>query len=259
MKLLLLALVLSGCAAAPQQTLRVCADPNNLPFSNREEQGLENRIAEIVADELNAKVEYTWWPQRRGFVRNTLNAQKCDLIPGIPTTIDLLLVTRPYYRSSYVFVWRKDRALDIKSFDDPQLASLKIGVPVVGDDYANTPPAEALKKRGHIKNVAGFSVFGDYSKPNPPAEILRAVEDGRIDVAVVWGPLAGYFAAREHSSLVVRPVMPRIEVPFLPMVFDVSLGVRRADTTFHRQLNEILVRRKGDIERVLDEYGVPRV
>ncbi|HEX6558666.1 MAG TPA: substrate-binding domain-containing protein [Longimicrobiales bacterium] len=253
------ALILCGCAAAPPRQLRVCADPNNLPFSNRQQQGFENRIAEVVARELHAELRYTWWPQRRGFVRNTLKAGTCDLITGIPTTMDMVLATRPYYRSTYVFVWRRDRHLDITSFDDPRLGKLKIGVPVVGDDYANTPPAEALAKRGYVENLVGITVFGDYSKPNPPAALIDAVADGRVDVAVAWGPLAGYFARRENVPLELRPVSPQIELPFLPMVFDISMGVRRGDTTFYRQLNDILVKRKPEIDRILEEYGVPRV
>lgn len=253
------ALFVCGCAAAPAKPLRVCSDPNNLPFSNRARQGFENRIADLVAHDLQAPVQYTWFPQRRGFVRNTLKAGTCDLIVGIPTTIDMVRTTRPYYRSTYVFVWRKDRHLDIRSFDDPQLAKLKIGVPVVGDDYANTPPAEALAKRGHIRNLVGFTVYGDYSKPNPPAQLVDAVADGRIDLAVAWGPLAGYFAQHEKVPLEVQPVTPQIELPFLPMVFDISMGVRREDTTFVRRLNEIIVARKPQIDRILDQYGVPRV
>ena len=251
--------LLAACAAAPQRELRVCADPNNLPFSNKQEQGFENRIADIVAQEMHARVHYTWWAQRRGFIRNTLRANQCDLIAGIPSTIDMVLATRPYYRSTYVFVTRKDRNLTIKSFDDPQLHQLKIGVQIIGDDYANTPPVDALAKRGNVNNLVGFSVYGDYSKPNPPAAIMRAVADGRVDVAVVWGPLAGYFASRESTPLALTPVSPQIELPFLPMVFDIAMGVRRGDTTFHRMLNDILIKRKHDIDRVLDEYGVPRV
>jgi len=257
--MLMTTLLLPACAAAPARQLRVCADPNNLPFSNRRLEGFENRLADIVAQELHATVTYTWWAQRRGFIRNTLKARTCDLITGLPTSIDMVLTTRPYYRSTYVFVWRKDRHLDIRSFDDPRLATLRIGVPIVGDDYANTPPVEALAKRGRTRNLVGFTVYGDYSKPNPTAEIVHAVANGDVDLAIIWGPIAGFFASREPVPLELRPVSPQIEVPFLPMVFDISLGVRREDTTFHRQLNEILIKRKPDIDRILSDYGVPRV
>ena len=254
-----LMLIMTACAAAPARELRVCADPNNLPFSNDKQQGIENRIADIIAQELHAHVSYTWWAERRGFIRNTLKAGKCDVVAGIPSTVDMVLASRPYYRSSYVFVWRKDRHLDIRSFDDPRLRKLKIGVPVIGDDYASTPPVQALTNRGIIRNQVGFLVYGDYRKPNPPSELIHAVADGRVDVAVAWGPLAGYFAQRETVPLELQPVAPQIELPFLPEVFDISLGVRHGDTAFVHRLNDILVKRKNDIDHILDQYGVPRV
>ena len=256
---LALACVTSACVAASDRQLRVCADPNNLPFSNHEQEGFENRIAELIAHELDAQVSYTWWSQRRGFVRNTLNAKSCDIIIGVPASFELALTTRPYYRSTYVFVTRTDRNLDIKSLDDARLKKLRVGVQMVGDDYANTPPAQALANRGIINNIVGFSVYGDYSKPNPPARIIDAVANGDIDVAVAWGPLAGYFAARQQVPLVLHAVTPQIDPPFLPMVFDISMAVRRPDSVFHRKLNEVLVRRKPAIDSILTGYGVPRV
>jgi mxaJ protein len=249
----------SGCAAAPQQPLRVCADPNNLPFSNRAQQGFENEIARLIASELDTEIAYTWWAQRRGFVRNTLNEQQCDVIMGVPSSYELVLTTRPYYRSTYVFLSRADRQLDIGSLDDPRLKQLTVAVQIVGDDYASTPPAEALANRGITNNVRGYSVYGDYSKPNPPARIVDAVVNGEADIAVVWGPLAGYFAHRQRVPLTLTPVTPQIDPPFLPMVFDISLGVRRADTTFHRKLNQVLVARHAEIDAILERFNVPRV
>jgi mxaJ protein len=259
---LLLALGAAGCAGAhagPARELRVCADPNNLPFSNEAGEGLENRLAELVADEMGAVVRYHWRPQRRCFVRNTLRADECDVILGVPTSFELVQTTRPYYRSSYVFVTRADRGLDIRSFDDPRLRQLKIGVHLIGDDGANTPPAHALTARGIIDNVRGYMIYGDYSEPNPPARILEALARGEIDVAVVWGPLAGYFAPKAGVPLEVVPVSPQIDLPFLPFVFDISMGVRRGDGALREELDDILQRRRADVERLLDEYGVPRV
>ena len=152
-------LVLAGDAEARE--LRVCADPNNLPFSNQRGEGFENRIAEIVAEELGATVAYTWWAQRRGFVRNTVNAGACDLIPGTVFGADGLRTSRPYYRSSYVFLTRADRGPDVESLDDPALRTATIGVQLVGDDGSNTPPAHALARRGVVNNVRGFMVYGD--------------------------------------------------------------------------------------------------
>jgi mxaJ protein len=244
---------------APVPTLRVCADPNNLPFSNRDGDGLENRLAELLAREVGARVEYAWWTQRRGFVRNTLNAGICDVVLGVPTSFDLVLRTAPYYRSTYVFVTRESLRPAIGSFDDPRLRTLRVGVQMIGDDGANSPPAHALARRGIHGNVTGFMVFGDYAHAAPQAPIVRAVERGTLDVAVVWGPTAGYFARTSSVPLRLTPVTPQIEQPFLPFVYDIAVGVRRGDTTLQAKLDGALKRRRVDVERLLDEYGVPRV
>ena len=245
--------------SAPARTLRVCADPNNLPFSNERREGLENRLAELVARDIGARVEYTWWAQRRGFIRNTLNADLCDVVMGIPGSFELAQPTRPYYRSTYVFVYRRDAGLALRSFDDPVLRTLRIGVQMVGDDYANTPPAHALANRGIVQNVRGYMVYGDYRDESPGARIIEAVASGEVDVAIAWGPLAGYFAARQRVPLEVAPVSPQIDLPFLPFVYDIALGVRRGNDSLRVELDEVLLRRRADIGRLLDEYGVPQV
>jgi mxaJ protein len=252
-------LVASACNREPGQMLRVCADPNNLPFSDSTGAGFENHLATLVAAELDATVEYTWWAQRRGFVRNTLNAGRCDLVMGVPTSFELTGVTRPYYRSSYVFVSRRDRHLGVRSFDDAALRTLTVGVQLIGDDGTNAPPAHALARRGIVENVRGYSVQGDYAQPAPPARIIDAVANGDIDLAIAWGPLAGYFATRERVPLDLTPVSPQVDLPFLPFVYDISMGVRRADSTFRDTLNAILVRRRPSIDSLLDAYGVPRI
>src|SRR4051812_31401093 len=169
-----LLMVAATSSHAFDPALRVCADPNNLPFSNRAGEGFENHLASLVGKELHQRVEYTWWAQRRGFFRNTLNAGICDVVLGVPASIDMVRRTRPYYRSGYVFVTRRDRGLRIRSLDDSTLRRLRIGVPMVGDDYATTPPAEALIRRGLAKNLVSYSVFGEYEKPNPPARLIDA-------------------------------------------------------------------------------------
>jgi mxaJ protein len=242
-----------------RRALRVCSDPNNLPFSNQKLEGFENRIAELVAREMNLSVEYTWWAQRRGFIRNTLRAGICDVVIGVPSSYELALTTAPYYRSTYAFVYRKDRNLKIRSFDDAVLREVKIGVQLIGDDSANTPPAHALSNRRIVENVKGYTVYGDYAKANPPAGIIEAVARGEVDVAIVWGPLAGYFARMQRVGLDVVPVSPEIDQPFLPFVFDISIGVRRGEDAFKAELDEILRRKRFEIERILDEYNVPRV
>jgi mxaJ protein len=243
----------------PQRTLRVCADPNNLPYSNEKQQGFENAIASLVARDLNARVAYTWWPQRRGFVRMTLKRDQCDVIMGIPSNYELALPTAPYYRSSYVFVSRADRHLGITSFDDPRLKKLRIGVQMIGNDHVNSPPAHALAARGIINNVTGYTVYGDYRSQAPGRDIVDAVARGDVDLAIVWGPQAGYFARQQRVALDLVPVSPQIDLPFLPFVFDISMGVRRGDTALREQLDQEIERRHGDIDRILDQYGVPRV
>ena len=246
-------------AARPgARLLRVCADPNNMPFTNRAGEGFENKLAELVAHEMHADLQYTWWAQRRGFIRNTLKAESCDVVIGVPTSLEMVAATRPYYRSTYVFVTRANAPFRVASFDDPILKRLRIGVQIVGDDYANTPPAHALSNRGIVGNVRGYTLYGDYSQPNPPARIIDAVAKGDIDVAVVWGPLGGWFAQHEPVKLRVVPVSPQIELPFLPFVFDISMGVRRQDLALRDTLDAILVRRRAAVDSILERYSVPR-
>jgi quinoprotein dehydrogenase-associated probable ABC transporter substrate-binding protein len=253
-------LVLLGCdGAKPSRELRVCSDPNNLPFSNQRREGFENRIAELIGDELGATVHYTWWPQRRGFVRNTLAAHKCDLMMGMTTGAERVLTTRPYYRSSYVFVYRKDHRLNVRSLDDPVLRKLRIGVQLVGDDYANTPPVHALSRRGIVGNLVGFSVFGDYSQENPPARVIDAVVAGDVDLAIAWGPLAGYFAQRSGVALDLVPVSPAVDPPGLRFTFDISLAVRPGDAALKQEVESVLARKQADIDRILIQYGVPLI
>jgi len=269
---ILLLSVIVGCeahkpeaiAATPQFTrpagvLRVCADPNNLPFSNQRGEGFENKIAELLAHDMGERVEYTWWAQRRGFFRNTLRAGVCDVVIGVPAGFEMALTTKPYYRSTYVFLSRKDRHLNVSSFDDPVLKKLRIGVQIIGDDFSNAPPAHALTRRHIVDNVKGFTVYGDYSQPDPPARIVDAVANGDIDLAIVWGPLAGYFAKQSRVQLQVVPVSPQIDQPFLPFVFDISMGVRRGDQDLRDQVEQVMERRRGEIDRILEDYRVPRV
>jgi mxaJ protein len=266
--LLIFAPLLGGCTeqkslvqtiARPSGVLRVCADPNNLPFSNQHGEGFENKIAELLAQDLGERVEYTWWAQRRGFFRNTLRAGTCDIVIGVPSAFEMALTTKPYYRSTYVFLTRKDRHLNLTSLDDPSLKKLKIGVQIIGDDFSNAPPAHALSRRNIVGNVKGFTVYGDYSQPNPPARIVDAVAKGDVDVAIVWGPLAGYFAKQSRVPLTVVPVSPQIDQPFLPFVFDISMGVRRDDQELRDQIEQVLERRRDEVDRILQEYAVPRV
>jgi quinoprotein dehydrogenase-associated probable ABC transporter substrate-binding protein len=241
------------------QVLRITADPNNLPFSNERREGFENKIAEIIAQELGVKIEWSWRAQRRGFFRETLKDNNADLVLGAPAGYERALTTAPYYRSTYVFVYRKDRALELKSLDDPRLRELKIGVQIVGDDGVNTPPAHALARRGIVNNLVGFTLYGDYTEPNPPARIIDAVAKGDVDVAIVWGPLAGYFAKQATTPMQVVPVTPEVDPPGLRFAFSIAMGVRRKDPELKEKIDNILTRRRADVDKILEDYGVPRL
>jgi mxaJ protein len=244
-------------AATPAVPLRVCADPNNLPFSDLEGRGFENKIAALAATYLRRPLSYYWLPQRRGFVRNTLNAAQCDVVIGVPAQYQLLQPTQPYYRSTYTFVTRHDKAPAIETFDDPRLRKLTIGIPMTGSDYNNPPPSQALAIRHLSDNVRGFPVYGDYSKPAPLRDLVDAVADGRVDVAVVWGPIAGYFARQQRVRLDVTPVLPKDNAQNLTFTFDIAMGVRRDDESLRRTLDRFVTEQRTEIRHILAAYGVP--
>src|SRR4029077_6158219 len=187
---------------------RVCADPENMPASNRQLEGFENKIADVIAKDLGASVTYIWWGQRRGFIRNTMNATlkegRCDVMIGAPEGYDLVRTTKPRYPLSYAFVYRKDKGLALKTLDDPILKKIKIGVHILGEDYSNPPPVHELSKRGVVNNVVGFDTF--YSAQNPPSSIIDAVASGKIDAAIVWGPAAGYFVLHQKMPMAMVPI-----------------------------------------------------
>jgi mxaJ protein len=255
----LLAVVAAALLAAPAgaATLTVCADPNNLPFSNRAGQGFENKLVELLARDLRQDLRYVWWAQRRGYARSTLGGDACDLWPGVATGVGHVATTRPYYHSTYVFLTRRDRHLRGLSFDDPRLRYLSVGVQMVGNDAINTPPAHALATRGITRNVRGYMLYGDYTRPNPPAAIVDAVSAGDIDVGLVWGPLAGFFAARSAVPLAMEPVLPASDGAQWPMTFGISMGVRRDDPALLRRLDELLQRDAAKIDLLLRAYRIP--
>ena len=253
------AFLLGSCNLVPQPTLTACADPNNLPFSNRARQGFENKLAALIASDLHAQLKYVWWAQRRGYVRNTLNERACDLWPGVGSNVEMVATSRPYYRSTYEFVTRANSNLTGLTLDDPRLRKLKIGVQMVGNDATNTPPAHALAARKIVGNVRGYMLYGDYSAPNPPAEIVRAVERGDVDVALVWGPLAGYFAAQSKVPLRLEPVTPWLANNQWPMQFDISVGVQNGNYRLLKEIDGVLRRRSGEIHKLLAQYHVPVV
>jgi mxaJ protein len=247
---------------APEPTTReltVCADPNNLPFSNKAEEGFENRIASLIARDMGAKLTYVWWAQRRGYARNTLNEAKCDLWPGVAKGVDGMATSRPYYSSTYVFVTRKNAPLQGLTLDDARLRSLKIGVQMIGNDATNTPPAHSLSRRGIVDNVRGYMLYGNYETPNPPVAIIHAVANGDVDVALVWGPLAGYFAARSAVPLRLEHVTPVLDAAIWPMTYGISVGVNRGNPELLAEVEGILDKEQPNIDAILASYAVPIV
>ncbi len=236
-------------------TLRVCAEPDNMPLSNRHEDGFENRIARLLAEELHAQLVYEWQPQRRGFVRKTIGADLCDLWVGVPAGFERLLTTRPYYRSGYVFLNRADAAEPLRSLNDPRLASLRIGVQLIGNDLAATPPALALARAGAVDRVVGYTVYGDGAAVE---RISADLARGQLDAAIVWGPQAGYFVAHGSVPLAITSAIPPngFEMPF---AFAIAIGVRKSAPALQHELDAVLERRADDVRRILDDYGVPRI
>jgi mxaJ protein len=239
--------------------LRVCADPNNMPFSSSAQTGFENKLAALIAQKLGKTVAYTWWAQRRGFIRHTLNAGLCDLVVGVPAHYDLVENTQPYYRSTYVFVSQTSRNLQLSSMDDPRLRQLTVGVHLIGDDGNNTPPAHALGDLGIVSNVRGYMIYGDYREPDPPARLIEAVENGDIDLAAAWGPLAGYVAKFSKVPLTITPITGGEQFAPQRFQFDISMGVRKGDHALRDQLNDFIDRNKTAITDLLKNYGAPLV
>jgi len=238
-----------------KHNLRVCADPENMPFTDRKLEGFDNKIAELIGHELGDSVTYAWWPSRRGYLRNTLNAGTCDLVIGVPVGFDPVATTKPYYRSTYYIVTRTDRNLDIKSLDDPRLKKLRIGVNLLGEDYTNTPPAHALSAHG-IEGIGVVGFSGFYDEEHHPGEIIDSLAKGKIDVALVWGPVAGYFAKNSGVPMTLTP-LPDSDSPELPFAYSVAICTRRSDRELRSLVDDILVRKKPEIDKILMEYNVP--
>lgn len=253
----LTALAFLTAAYAAAATLRVCADPNNMPFSNRAEQGFENQLANLIAKDLGMTVQYYWFPQRSSFFKKTLNAGHCDIVMGLPEGMDDAATSVPYYRSSYVFVSRRDRRLNIKSMDDPRLHHLRIGVHTTGDGDGSLPPVNALISRGIVRNLVDFNIYGRLDEKNPPADLIRAVENNKVDIAIAWGPMAGYFAKHSSVPLQVTPVDVVSPDPTIPFTFAISMGVRRGDSQLLQRLNSEIQQHRPRIHRLLESYGVP--
>jgi mxaJ protein len=255
----LLALAVPGQAQRPGPLepgrIRVCADPDNLPSSNDKGEGYENKIATLLGQELKSTVSYVWYPTRRGYFR-ILNGGYCDLAIEAPQGLDMTGGTKPYFRSGYVFVTRKGSGLeDITALSDPRLKKLKIGVNIYTSDAENSPPAMALSHHGVVGNLTGFSTF--YDEQSRPDDIVKAVASKQVDLAIAWGPVAGYFAKQSSVPLVLTPLPTRDSLSDFPFQYNIGIAVRRRDKEFRDSLEAVLDRKRPEIESILKEYGVP--
>jgi mxaJ protein len=251
---------LSSLTASAAPILRVCADPNNLPYSDQQQKGFENQLATMIANDLGMQVIYTWSPQRGSFFRKTLDARTCDVVMGVPAGMKGIDTTQPYYRSGYVFVSRRDRNLNIASLDDPRLHQLRIGIHNLGDTDREAPPVQALTNRGIVSNLVGYNIFGStLDETAPSSDLIKAVEKGDIDLALVWGPIAGYFARSSPVPLVISPIEGDSLNPNLPLTFEIAAGVRKEDDMLKQQLDSALLRRRTEIQHLLVSYGIPQL
>lgn len=246
----------AAAVSAEHEWFRVCADPNNMPFSNRDGAGFENRLAAFVANQLGDKLLFVWQPQRGRYINQALNGDRCDAIMGVPAQLPDVATTRPYYRSTYMFVTRAARHLDIRTITDPRLHTLRVGVQLLGNDF-NSPPANALGQEGVVDKVVGFPVFAYSDEPDPAARIMTAVENGQVDIAAVWGPLAGYFARKSAVPLRLLPIAGARQFAPLRFQFDIAVGVRKSDQALRARLDDILRRYQSQITAMLASYGVP--
>jgi quinoprotein dehydrogenase-associated probable ABC transporter substrate-binding protein len=232
-----------------RESLRVCADPHNLPFSDQAGEGFENKIAELLAQDLGVPIAYTWYPQSIGFVRNTLGARACDVVMGMVTGSEVLQNTNPYYRSSYALVQRADAPTKADSLADPRLAELRIGA------VARTPPVDLLAQQGLLKNFTPYALVVDTRFDSPGRQMVEDVAAGKIDLGVLWGPIGGYWAKQQSVPLEVIPLTD--ENAGVRLDFRITMGLRRNEPEWKRVLNDFIAAHEREIEAILLDYGVP--
>jgi quinoprotein dehydrogenase-associated probable ABC transporter substrate-binding protein len=232
------------------KVLRVCADPRLMPFSNKQGEGFENKLAELVADKLGKSLAYVWYPQAPGFVRNTLGAHKCDLIMGYPQGNDLVQSTNPYYRTSYALVFKPGRGLDgIETLEDTRLKGKHIGV------VAGTPPSTYLATNGLMANARPYPLVIDTRFDSSVETMVKDLIAGDIDAGVLWGPMAGYYAKKADPPLTVVPLIKEASGPAL--VYRITMGVRFSDQEWKRSLNRLIEANQPAINQILLDFGVP--
>lgn len=266
--LLACCLLTTAGTAEQRQVLRVCADPNSMPLSHRNQQGYENRIAQLLADKLSLPLEYTWFPQRRGFVRKTLRDKdpqtggyRCDLIIGVPTSFELATTTEPYYRSTYALVFKADGVLgDVTSVEEflalppERRAALRVGV------FEQTPGAVWLAQHGMIRQIVPYITLNADPDAYPGQVIEQELQNDKIDAAIVWGPIAGYFAtksAAEHNTEL--RLLPLRSLPGIRFDFPISMAVRFGEGEWKQQLQSLLDQHQAEIQAILREYSVPLI
>jgi quinoprotein dehydrogenase-associated probable ABC transporter substrate-binding protein len=235
--------------AVDRSALRVCADPHSLPFSDDRGGGFENKIAELLAKDLKVPVRYTWYPDSVGFLRNTLDARRCDLVMGIVAGADMVLSTNPYYRSSYVIASRRRANLDIDSLRDPRLKGLRIGL------IAGTPPADIIAGQGLMTRVRSYQLVVDSRFDQPGKTMIDDLAKGEIDVAVLWGPIAGYYAKQRGDTLKVTPLLKETKTE--RMDFYITMGVRPNENDWKNEINRLIRANRDAIVAILRDYGIP--
>jgi quinoprotein dehydrogenase-associated probable ABC transporter substrate-binding protein len=232
--------------------LRVCADPANMPFSNEAGEGFENKIAELLAADLKLPLEYTWFPQVTGFVRNTLGAKRCDLVMGYVAAGEVIQNTNPYYKSAWVLVLPKDRGLDgIEALDDARLKGKRLGI------VAGAPPATVMATNGLMANAKPYALMVDRRYESPAEEMIRDIKTGEIEAGILWGPIAGYYVKKSGMPLAVVPLLH--EAKAVPMAYRITIGLRHGETEWKHRLNDFLSARRSEIQSILLQYGVPLI
>ena len=234
---------------ADRNALKVCADPNNLPFSNQKGEGFENKIAELMGAALGVKVEYTWFPQIIGFARNTLQAHRCDLVIGTVAGDDVMQTTNPYYFTTYVMIYRSDKGLTLTGLDDPRLASLRLGV------VSATPPSDLLVRHDLMALAKPYQLTVDTRAESPTHEMVKDIMDGTIDVGFLWGPIAGYY--RKHGELPLTLVPLKDEPGAARMKYHIAMGVRGNEPEWRRRVNAVILKQQPKMTAILRDYGIP--
>ena len=237
--------------------LRVCADPANLPYSSRNQEGFENKIADLLAADMHRELRYTWDPQRKTFFRRTLLAGKCDVVISVPAILPVVATTKPIFSSSYVIVQRSNDPHRVVSLDDPYLRDARIGIQSVGLEGINTPPAMALGKRNLVQHLTGYQMWAEEGVTNPQGRIIDAVANGQIDVALVWGPFAGYFAKPYGDKLHLRALTGDSKLPDIAFTYAMAMGVRKSDVALRDMLQDAIDRHLPEIVAILEDFHIP--